>query len=51
MAAMKSGAALKIALPANAGPRLVWESKRLWRKTGSAAAIGIAALAAALPAH
>lgn len=48
MAAMKSGAALKLALPAQAGPRLAWESRRLWRKTGRAAAIGIAALAAAL---
>jgi hypothetical protein len=51
MAAMKSGAALKLALPVNPGPRLAWESKRLWRKTGTAAAIGIAALAAAPAAH
>ena len=48
MAAMKPGAALKIALLAQAGPRLAWESRRLWRKTGRAAGIGIAALAAAL---
>ncbi|CAN7572789.1 hypothetical protein LJR289_004095 [Pseudoduganella sp. LjRoot289] len=48
MAAMKSGAALKLTLPANLGPRLGWESKRLWRKTGAGAATGIATLAAAL---
>jgi len=48
MAAIKSGAALKIALTVKTGPRLAWESRRLWRKTGRAAGIGIAALAAAL---
>ncbi|KQV90901.1 hypothetical protein ASD15_02225 [Massilia sp. Root351] len=51
MAAMKSGAVLKFALPVNPGQRLAWESKRLWRKTGHTAAIGIAALAAAVAAH
>jgi hypothetical protein len=45
---MKTGAALKMALAAKAGPRLAWECKRLWRKTGRAAAVGIAALCAAL---
>lgn len=48
MAAIKSGSAPKLALPAKLGPRLGWEAKRLWRKTGAGAAIGIAALAAAL---
>ena len=48
MAPMKTGAAPRMALPAQAGPRLAWECKRLWRKTGRAAAIGIAALSAAL---
>lgn len=48
MAAVTSGAALKRALPANLGPRLGWETRRLWRKTGAAAAIGFTALVAAI---
>ena len=48
MAAVKSRAALKLALPAQLGPRLGWEARRLWRKTGAGAALGIAALTAAV---
>ncbi len=42
MAAIKS-----LRLPANLGPRLSWEMRRLWRRLGWAAATGLACLAVA----
>ncbi|NRR32271.1 type 4a pilus biogenesis protein PilO [Oxalobacteraceae bacterium] len=44
MAAMKSPAALKLQLPANLGPRLLWQSRRGARRLGAGAIAGAAAL-------
>lgn len=45
MAAIRTGGALRARLPANLGPRLMWQARRAWRRTGAGAIAGALFLA------